>query len=119
MQDESWKRALVESRQWTPAEARRAMAACDGSGLTTAEFARRQGATAGRFLYWRRRLRATQSPSEARLLPVRVVSPGEARLVEREPGRVVLVDGRTRLEMEGMSPEWVAKLLLLVRGSEA
>ncbi len=118
MQNESWERAIAESRQWTTEEARRAVAACDGSGLRTAEFARRQGSTAGRFQYWRKRLQAMGSAGDRRLVPVRVVPIGQARLVERDPGRVVLLDGRTRVEMEGMAAEWVAKLLLLLRGSE-
>lgn len=118
MQKESWGRAIVESRQWTTEEARRAVAACDGSGLRTAEFARGHGCTAGRFQYWRKRLQAMGSAGDGHLLPVRVVPTGQARLVERDPGRVVLLDGRTRVEMEGMPAEWVAKLLLVLRGSE-
>ena len=118
MQNESWERAIVESRQWTIQEARRAVDACEGSGLTRAEFARRHGATAGRYQYWRRRLAAMGSAGEGRLVPVRVVAAGQARLVEREAGRVVLLDGSTRVEMEGMTAEWVAKLVLLLRGSE-
>ena len=117
MQNESWERAIAESRQWTTEEARRAVAACEGSGLTTREFARQHGSTAGRFQYWRKRLLAMEASRDGRLLPVRVVPAGQARLVERDRGRVVLVDGQTRLEMEGMPAEWVAKLLLLLRGS--
>ncbi len=118
MQKESWERAIMESRQWTTEEARRAVAACDGSGLRTAEFARRQGSTAGRFQYWRKRLQAMGSAGDRRLVPVRVVPIGQARLVERDPGRVVLLDGRTRVELEGMTPEWVVRVVLLLRGSE-
>jgi transposase-like protein len=118
MQNESWERAIAESRQWTTEEARRAVAACEGSGLTRAEFARRHGSTASRFQYWRKRLVATGSAGDGRLLPVRVVPSGQARLVERDAGRVVLLDGRTRVEMEGMTPEWVARVVLLLRGSE-
>ena len=116
MQNEAWERAIADSRQWRPEEARRAVTACDRSGLSTAEFARRHGSTAGRFQYWRRRLTAMESAGEARLLSVRVVPAGQARLVERDPGRVVLLDGQTRVEMEGMAAEWVAKLVLLLRG---
>ena len=120
MQKESWERAIMESRQWTTEEARRAVAACDGSGLRTAEFARRQGSTAGRFQYWRKRLQAMGSAGDRRLvLRAGGADRAGARLVERDPGRVVLLDGRTRVEMEGMAAEWVAlKLLLLLRGSE-
>jgi hypothetical protein len=85
--------------------------------MTTAEFARRSGATAGRLLYWRKRLRQSETVSDTRLLPVKVVARGTGRLVERDPGRVVLLDGRLRVEMEGMSAEWVATLMRLVRES--
>ena|SRR5579863_5554154 len=117
MQNESWRRALAEERAWTREEARRAVGAYEASGLGMTEFARRHGGTAGRFQYWRRRLGAGVAEG-GRLLPVRVVAPGRARLVERAEGRVVLVDGRVRLEMEGMSVEWVASLLGLLRESE-
>lgn len=119
MQNESWQRALGEQRAWTKDEARRAVGACDASGMTIAEFARRHGGTAGRFQYWRRRMLGERRAGESgRLLPVRVVEPGQARLVERAPGRVVLADERLRVEMEGMSAEWVATLIRLLRESD-
>jgi transposase-like protein len=117
MQNEAWRRALAEQRAWTREEARRAVDACEASGLGMAEFARRQGGTPGRFFYWRKRLGAGVTEG-GRLLPVRVVEPGRARLVERGEGRIVLVDGRVRLEMEGLSVEWVAGLLRLLREGE-
>jgi transposase-like protein len=116
MQNESWQRAIAERRSWTEEEAARAVALCDTSGMTTAAFARRHGSAASRFQYWRKRLRDTGTAS-AGLLPVRVVEAGQARLVERAPGRVVLLDGQLRVEMEGMTAEWVATLLRLVRES--
>jgi transposase-like protein len=115
MQNEMWKRALAESRAWTREEAMAAVAACEASGMTTAAFARQHGATAGRLLYWRKRLGEEQSAGGGRLLPVRVVEPGQARLVEREPGRTVLVEGRLRVELEGVPVEWVARLIRLLR----
>ncbi|MGA7122330.1 MAG: hypothetical protein WBY94_19665, partial [Polyangiaceae bacterium] len=56
MQNESWGRAIAESRPWTSDEGARAVAACEASGMATATFARRHGTTAGRFRYWRKRL---------------------------------------------------------------
>jgi transposase-like protein len=119
MQNESWQRAIAESRSWTEEEASRALAACVASGMTMAAFAREHGGTAGRFQYWGRRLRTIESEGRARLLPVRVVGQGQARLVERDAGRVVLMQGRLRVEIEGMAPEWVGRLLVLLRGSES
>lgn len=104
MQNESWRRALAEQRAWTRDEARQAVSAAEASGMRMAEFAREHGGTAGRFQYWRKRL-----------LPVRVVEPGQARLVERAAGRVVLIDDGVRVEMEGMTAEWVATLIRLLR----
>lgn len=115
MQNESWGRAIAESRPWTSDEGARAVAACEASGMATATFARRHGTTAGRFRYWRKRLGEAHAGGEARLLPVRVVEPGQARLVERAAGLVVLMEGAMRVEMEGMSAEWVATLIRLLR----
>lgn len=118
MQNEMWKRALAESRAWTREEAVSAVAACEASGKTTAAFARQHGATAGRLLYWRKRLREEEAAGGGRLLPVRVVESGQARLVEREPGRTVLIEGRLRVEMEGVPVEWVARLIRLLREND-
>jgi len=118
MQNESWQRAIAQSRSWTNDEAAQAIAACEGSGLTTAAFARKHGSTGGRFQYWRKRLCAVEAEGDARLVPVKVVEAGQARLVERDPGRVVVVDGRLRVEVVGMSAAWVATLIRLLRGSE-
>jgi transposase-like protein len=117
MRSEDWQRAIAGRRAWTAAEARRALAACEASGLSIAEFARQCGSTAWRFYSWRKRFE-DQAPAEetTRLLPVKVVESG-ARFVARE-ARVVLVDGRLRVEVEGMSAEWVATLIRLVRGSD-
>src|SRR5262245_42943995 len=111
MQNESWQRAIAESRPWTNEEAARAVAACDASGETTAAFARRHGSTGGRFQYWRKRLLGAEAERDGRLLPVKIIEPGQARLVERDPGRVVVVDGRLRVEMTGMPATWVATLI--------
>jgi hypothetical protein len=63
-------------------------------------------------------LREVEAGGDGRLLPVKVVEPGQARLVERAPGRVVLMEDRLRVEMEGMSAEWVATLIRLLRERE-
>jgi transposase-like protein len=115
MENESWGRAIAESRPWTRAEAARAVAAFEASGMAPAAFARHHGTTAGRLQYWRKRLRETEAGGDSRLLPVRVVEAGQARLVERGAGRVVFMEGPLRVEMEGMSAEWVAGLIRLLR----
>jgi len=45
---------------------------------------------------------------------VKIVEPGQARLVERDPGRVALVKGALRVEMSGMPAAWVATLIRLL-----
>ena len=116
MQNESWRRALAEQRSWTREEARQAVSAAEASGMRMAEFARAHGGTAGRFQYWRKRLlQEGAAVGGGRLLPVRVVEPGQARLVERAAGRVVLTDDQVRVEMEGMTADWVATLIRLLR----
>jgi transposase-like protein len=111
MQKEAWERAIDEGRPWTDAEAARALAASEASGMTTAEFARTHNLTAGKLYWWRKRLRRGGA-QPARLLPVKVVAAGAG---EAPRSRVVLTDGRWRLEIDGMPAEWVATLLLLVR----
>jgi len=119
MQNESWQQALAEQRAWTKDEARHAVSAAEASGMSMAEFARKHGGTAGRFQYWRKRLQQEGAAvGVGRLLPVRVVEPGQARLVERAAGRVVLIDDRVRVEMEGMPAEWVAAVIRFLRSSE-
>src|SRR5260370_36178320 len=118
MQTESWQRARAQSRSGTNDEAAQAIAACEASGLATASFARKHGSTGGRFQYWRKRLRAVEAEGDARLVPVKIVETGQARLVERDPGRVVLVGGRLRGEMAGGCAAWVATLIRLWRDSE-
>src|SRR5260370_12387559 len=111
MQNESWQRALAQSRSWTNDEAAQAIAACEASGLATASFARKHGSTGGRFQYWRKRLRAVEAEGDARLVPVKIVETGQARLVERDAGRVVLVDGRLRVGMARVSAPWGPTLI--------
>ena len=103
MRSASWQKAVEEGRPWTMEEAKRALAACDASGIATSDFARQYGGRPSRFYWWRKRLAEDASRGDAaRLLPVRVVESG-AKFVPRE-ARVVLSDGRLRVEMEGMSP---------------
>jgi transposase-like protein len=118
MHKESWERAIDEGRPWTDAEAARALAACAASGQSAAQFARRYNLTAGKLYWWRKRL-AERSTASSRLLPVSVVSGDRGNAGGNAPPRVVLTDGRLRLEIEGISPEWVAALIRLVRENEA
>lgn len=120
MQKEAWERAIDEGRPWTDGEAARALAACDASGISAAAFARRHNLTAGKLYWWRKTLgERARANAPGRLVPVKVVSGAAGSGQGDGPGaRVVLLDGRLRLEMADMTPEWVATLLRLVRESE-
>lgn len=119
MQKEAWERAIDEGRPWTDAEAERALAACDASGMSTAAFGRHCNVPAGRFYLLRKEQREGAVGQRGRLVPVKVVASGErGRQSDEAQSRVVLTDGGVRVEMAGISPEWVARLIRLMRESE-
>ncbi len=79
------KQALAK-RYWTVDDARQVLAACAASGLSEAEFGRREGIGAQRLGWWRRRLGAAQPPGAPVLpafVPVRLVTEAEPQA----PGR--------------------------------
>lgn len=115
MQKEAWERAIDDGRPWTDAEAARALAACDASGMSTAAFARMHNVTPGKIYFWRKTLTAKRR-TKGRLVPVTVVS--EHAAAGATQPRVVVSHGRLRLDIEGVSPEWVATLIRLIRESE-
>ena len=60
MAKEAWERAIDEGRPWTDAEAARAIAAFEASGMNGAEFGRMYGLTAGKLYWWRKTLAALE-----------------------------------------------------------
>ena len=56
----------MASANWTEAHAKQLLDACVKSGLSVAEFARREGIRTKRLEYWRKRLRSTSKTSDVR-----------------------------------------------------
>ena len=88
-------------RNWTEAEAREVLVACDASGESAAAFARRLGVDVHRLWRWRRRLSAASS-----FVPVDVRGSWPAVVVTTEDG--VRVEVST---VDATSAEWVATML--------
>ncbi len=104
-------------KQWTPAEARRALSAWRKSGLPLATFARERGIGAERLRWWRNRLgagsglAAAKPPPEPRLVPAVLSAPllslSTAAVAIRLPGGPVLEIADVR----EVPPEWVGVLM--------
>lgn len=105
-------------KQWTPAEARRALAAWQKSGLSLTTFARERGLGAKKLNWWRSRLggavsaaAATPPPRKARFVPAVVTAPlfslSTAAVAIRVQGNVVLEIADAR----AVPPEWVGILM--------
>jgi len=104
-------------RQWTPKQAREALAGWRASGETLEGYARQLGTTAQRLRWWRRRLGEWAGPAgeaaEALQL-VPVTAPAAASMTETVsvasavvhlPGGVVV-----ELDTRAVAPGWVAQL---------
>ena len=79
--DEALRQAIAK-RYWSEPDARRVLAACTESGLSDAEYARREGVRASRLQWWRRQ------PEDTGALPVATALPRfmPVRLVRTSPG---------------------------------
>jgi len=108
-------RALVGQgrRRWTTAEARAALSALEGSGLSVAAFAVRQGVRPERLYRWRRQL-ATGRFTAERASPAFVeLRPGAGEHIE-----VVLRSGRVLRAREAIEPLVLQRLVLVLEKSE-
>ena len=94
--------------QWTPGEARKALARWKKSGQTMATFARQLGVSGQRLRWWQNRLGEWNAPAESnsmRLVPAVVTSVATAAPV------TVLVPGGVSIEIAdatAVPAEWVA-----------
>lgn len=106
-------------KQWTPAEARRTLAAWRRSGLPLAAYARQHGLAAKRLRWWRDRLNvnvdtgiAAKAPEATpRLVPAVVTAPlvtlsGAAVSIRMPNGSVLEI-----ADVRAVPPDWVADLL--------
>lgn len=106
--------------EWTEAHARRVLDACDESGLSVAEFARREGIRARRLYRWRDRLEAEAdgaatkaSTANASFVPA-VVKQATAVVLGR--GATVAIETRSGARIEivdpgRVSPTWIAAVV--------
>ena len=85
------------------------------SGLSAQQFCRKQSLCARYFSLRKKQLRGSALSS----LPVVPVVPGFVRVQKAGvaagpdgPGRVVLRHGRSELELQAISPEWLSRLLV-------
>ena len=107
-------RALVGQgrRRWTTAEARAALSALEGSGLSVAAFAVRQGVRPERLYRWRRQLAAGSLTAE------RTPAFLELRPRDREQVEVVLRSGRLLRVCETIEPSVLERFVLALERSE-
>lgn len=94
------------------------------SGLTQAEFCRRQGIRRRLFCWWKRRLTGMEAP--VRLIPVTVRSgaqaeerstrPAAAAARDTSSGLTLVTSGGYRIEVaDGFAPDTLARLLAALR----
>ncbi len=101
------------SNYWTEAEAQEVLEACEASGLSVAEFARRHGLGAQRLRWWKKR-RAEETGPSLSFVPVHAAAPASPE-AQRAAGtasmEVVLTRGR-RIRVEpGFDAQALARLV--------
>lgn len=103
------KRPSARSRRphWTEADARRVLADWEGSGETLEAFARSRGLVPQRLAWWRKRLRSARSEASTTLTLVPAAVIGAATAA---PAAVVRLPHGIVIEIDGVSPAWVAAL---------
>jgi transposase-like protein len=103
------KRASAASprRHWTEADARRVLAEWERSGDSLEAFARSRGLVPQRLAWWRKRLRAArpQTTTALTFIPAAVIGAAIAH-----PAAVIRLPNGMVIELEGVSPTWVAAL---------
>ncbi len=110
--DEKLARAAA-SNYWTQAEAQAVLEACEASGLSVAEFARRHGLGAQRLRWWKKR-RAEEAGPALKFVPVQVAT-GSSPEAQRAAGtacmEVVLTRGRRVRVEPGFDAQALARLV--------
>jgi len=93
--------------QWTEADARGVLAEWEHSGKTLEAFARSRGLVPQRLAWWRKRLRAARPQTSTALTFVPATVIGAATV---GPAAVIRLPHGVVIEIEGVSPAWVAAL---------
>ena len=92
---------------WTPDDARRVLDEWQRTGATIAEFARRQGLSAARLYWWRRRLPRLTSTALTLVPAMVTAAPAPATHATDVTVRV----GDVAIEVAAATPSWVAALV--------
>ena len=95
--------AYLSRRRWTDVEARAALDALERSGLSTSEFAEREGLDLQRLDRWRRRLDVAAEAVTASFVELERGSPSWVE--------VVLAQGRVLRVSESISPQVLRRLV--------
>ena len=106
----------VAKRRWNAADARKALVAHQGSGLSLTAFARREGLSLTRLAWWRTQLREkTRAPEPAvRWLPVAIRGSGPPSPPASAPAssvEIVVRGGRVIRIGEGFDAGMLARLV--------
>lgn len=103
---------IAAKKRWNEGDARAVLEACQESGLSLAEFCRRNDIGPWRLWQWKKKLGYGSGDAPARFVPVRLVhsgvdaSPGEGIWVE-----IVLADGVRIRAGDGFDAEKLAELV--------
>ena len=97
--------SAARRRHWTEADARGVLAEWKRSGKTLEAFARSRGLVPQRLAWWRKRLRVAGPETSTALTfaPAAVIGAAAAAAAIRLPHGIVI-------EIDGVSPAWVAAL---------
>jgi hypothetical protein len=105
----------VENDYWTEAHAKRLLEAHEKSGVSLAEFARREGVRARRLQWWRDRLRSQRaSKSEATTFAPAVVKKAARVVLARGAAVVIVARSGATIEVSDparVSPSWIAAVV--------
>jgi hypothetical protein len=92
---------------WTEADARRVLAEWEGSGMTLEAFARSRGLVPQRLAWWKKRLRVARPETSTTLTFAPAAVIGAATTA---PAAVMRLPHGIVIEIDGVSPAWVAAL---------
>lgn len=106
------KRRSSPSRRthWTESDARRVLAEWERSGHSLEAFARSRGLVPQRLAWWRKRLRASRSETSAALTLVPATVIDTAAVAPAGPAAMIRLAHGIVIEIDDVSPAWVAAL---------
>lgn len=102
--------AAPRQTQWTEADARRVLAQWQRSGDTLEAFARSRGLVPQRLAWWKKRLRISPRKASTALTLVPGTVIGGAPAGSADPAAMIRLAHGIMIELDGVSPAWVAAL---------